>query len=797
MGFPYLQPIKSWMVDELEAREQAPELQSMKKPFAILTSAATVSKANTYEAALSGSNNTNPSYFGCIIANNAGERNYDTNATAIGYDFAGKKIVVEGETNYRRPMPIINSIMIDTDGDNNALKTAQISVTLFSLKQFEMFELFFCRPGYNVMVEYGNNAQLNSERIDIYKKKFDIKNSSQNDNKVNNTQLNTTSNKTGNNIALNIDNLIIAKDDYSTFKKTTFKKYYAVSDDDLSLYYNKILESRGNYDVFAGKVTEFTMEIGEGGIYNVNLTLSAGNTVTLAIPSTVVSDTSKIAVKDETGRKLTQEEIILRAMQIDLNMGSYLQADPKDIKIHTFNFIRAKEKQKDSYSDKRYLTLYFILKYLVNYTVNKTSLSDKIYLVQPQTIQQGDKTIEAIPCNSDPYLISSSEDIIFPGKLPTISIGDDKEKRDELKLQVKKPRDCKINDLDFDIQGDVIKLGLQNYNQSTKKHELIYKQIKIENSTVGNALNIFVNYEQVVEMWAKSTTRAEFVNGVLDVINKNSYGLYQLTICPLHGDSGPVTIIDRKFKHITNDYLQLLKEDKVYRFKPNSINSIVKSFSMELDMGNLVAGQTVFQTTMAIENALREDSDVPKDEHSAQQYFVQKDHLSAKYKNGDGFYSVDGVEVELIMEGIKKGRLRKKATEAFDTVAKANEDKKKKVTEKPPDAAEIIDSKVTRFKLPNGKMEILILNDKDNVLKYLTASNLPTNSPIQTLSSLKVTISLGGISGFSSGEYFRLGGIPEIYNINGVFQITNVKHSIDVNEWNTEVEAMWLILDKK
>jgi hypothetical protein len=56
---------------------------------------------------------------------------------------------------------------------------------------------------------------------------------------------------------------------------------------------------------------------------------------------------------------------------------------------------------------------------------------------------------------------------------------------------------------------------------------------------------------------------------------------------------------------------------------------------------------------------------------------------------------------------------------------------------------------------------------------------------------------LNGISGFSSGEYFRLAGIPEIYNINGVFQITNVKHSIDVNEWNTEVEAMWLILDHK
>ena len=57
-----------------------------------------------------------------------------------------------------------------------------------------------------------------------------------------------------------------------------------------------------------------------------------------------------------------------------------------------------------------------------------------------------------------------------------------------------------------------------------------------------------------------------------------------------------------------------------------------------------------------------------------------------------------------------------------------------------------------------------------------------------------MTLTINGISGLSSGEYFRANGIPEIYNQNGVFQITNVKHLVDAQGWKTEIEAMWLII---
>jgi hypothetical protein len=61
------------------------------------------------------------------------------------------------------------------------------------------------------------------------------------------------------------------------------------------------------------------------------------------------------------------------------------------------------------------------------------------------------------------------------------------------------------------------------------------------------------------------------------------------------------------------------------------------------------------------------------------------------------------------------------------------------------------------------------------------------------LTFLDVTVAIDGTSGLSCGEYFNIDGIPEIYNRNGYFQITNVKHGLSENEWKTTIEASYLM----
>ena len=167
MGFPYLSPLKEWTVKVLNKREENPQLLSLRMPFVILVSGAKVVKSSAKKQSSKERTeelkkilaNEGEGYNGCIISNqNDISLNYQTSETIVGIDFTGKPIKVEGETNRRISTPIIESLEIDTDGANNTLKIARLKVKCFSLKQFEMFELFFCKPGMNLLVEYGDSS---------------------------------------------------------------------------------------------------------------------------------------------------------------------------------------------------------------------------------------------------------------------------------------------------------------------------------------------------------------------------------------------------------------------------------------------------------------------------------------------------------------------------------------------------------------------------------------------------------------------------------------------------------------
>jgi ATP-dependent helicase/DNAse subunit B len=80
--------------------------------------------------------------------------------------------------------------------------------------------------------------------------------------------------------------------------------------------------------------------------------------------------------------------------------------------------------------------------------------------------------------------------------------------------------------------------------------------------------------------------------------------------------------------------------------------------------------------------------------------------------------------------------------------------------------------------------------------KQTTSTRNNTETKKSTLSPIEVTLTIDGFSGFSPGQYFHIDGIPEIYNQTGVFQITNIKHNIATDGWNTTIEAGFRITPK-
>jgi hypothetical protein len=278
MPFPFIKPLEEWTVKKLKEREADRNYITTLSPFAMMSSGAVVLKGKTsdeikklFETQDYGSDIT--TYHGCVITNTTDvSKLYQTGKTIVGYDLNGKEIVVEGETNRRVSTPIIESIEIDTDGGNNTLKTAQVKVKVFTLKQLEMFELFFLRPSMNVVLEYGwgtgvrNKSKAAIVETHLFAKK----------------------------------NFKKYKEDYSALFLDEKKK---------DSYIKTLKETEGEYDYMAGRVTDFTYSPAEDGTYEINIEISAGNELQLWPALKSAKDSALTLKKNE--KKITNYQQII------------------------------------------------------------------------------------------------------------------------------------------------------------------------------------------------------------------------------------------------------------------------------------------------------------------------------------------------------------------------------------------------------------------------------------------------------------------------------------------------------
>jgi hypothetical protein len=758
MAFPYLAPIKGWMKSVLEEREQHPTDTALKMPWIVLTSGAKVVKASqksenaeekveTLKKIIGGTSGTTE-YYGCIIKNNIDVAlNYQQNETIVGIDFNGKPIKVEGETNRRASTPIIESVDIDTDGANNTLKTATVSVRCFTLKQFEMFELFFCKPGMNVLLEYGNNT--------LDRKKYE------------------QSGKNELKSFTKSSEALIDKTDYNTFVQT-FSDYYRVNTKSLKDYLSKIERAKGTYDLVAGKITDYNFAIDKDGTYTVSLEISQGNQMTLAIPTNISNDKSSIASKSK--EKATTFEQWVSQLSADLKLDkSVLKLDKTKWEHDFFNWNKLNITKKDETANSdQYVSLRFILKELMNYSIIDGNIDKNTFEFTMPKYKIDDVDTEIIPIRIHKDIISSSEDVLFPNKtLPKFvakikpSTAVDAKPQDNIEIS-NITDDGTINGYSV-IESKVVKLAVENGTS-------IIINPTNGDERCGNALNIFIKYKVLVEIWRKSYTRADFLNGILSVVNSNSYGLFRLIYAP-QAERSTATVIDFK----STNTIQITEEN-LYKFKPTTINSNVKDFTFNFEMSNLVAGRTVFNSQRFLSNYAKTGAKTEGKEIQLSADVYQSVDYSM-FSNADGFYSINMIDLEAIKKTLQEAVDTSQIQSNTDTKAEENE---------AVDFTEIIEDKSIKFILPSG-IKTLVFTDRELIVNKLKINEEASGN---TLTPIDVTIAIDGISGFSCGEYFNIVGVPEIYNQIGVFQITNTKHNISNEGWTTTLEAGFRINKK-
>ena len=270
-------------------------------------------------------------------------------------------------------------------------------------------------------------------------------------------------------------------------------------------------------------------------------------------------------------------------------------------------------------------------------------------------------------------------------------------------------------------------------------------------------------------------------------MNDNMFGLCSLQFQKDSdlNDGSPLTLIDKKLPIKQPD----VDIQKIYRFKIGAANSIVKAFEFNMELSTLMQAQALYSSQLALNKAINNDNGPDTDSVAQRDDFSSADLSYAT--NADGYYSINSIEVKLVKEAQAWNKYI--ATTTNTTNESTSTEKPKTAAEEKKELTEVLESKYVKFKSnikdKNSATNNMIYLDSSLILKHVKDS--PEKST--ALTYLDVSFTMDGIAGISCGEYFHIDGIPEVYNKNGYFQVTNVKHSIDDKGWETKVEAGYRI----
>ena len=613
----YLAPLKKWVVDILEGRENNSKVSNTKMPFVIMTSGAKVIKsggpANTKQEALDRTkeiikNNTGVEYKGCIISNQINPAlNYSLGETLVGFDFTGKAITAVGEYSRKISMPIIESVDINTDGTNNTLLTANVNVRCFSLKQFEMFELFFCKAGMHVLIEYGDNSSADT-----------------------------------------LNQVMIPKSNYEKFVGS-FKEFTKPTINQFAKYLKACQTSNGSYARVAGKLINYSYSIEQDGTYSVQMEVAQSNEYNLALPKAFIT---KYKSYDAPSKGVTVWEQWTNKLVNDLpglNKDMVKKLNEAEWKNHFFNWGKINEDEIDkTAATEPYLSLKFILEILGNNTANQGNDEDFI-LFTDNYFKIKDSNERIIPITVHNNMISSDNDIIFPNEnLPEFTF-------DETTGEIKRRVDGVV-DGSIGVGND--KLSLIPNKEITfidpLENNTILKLVEIKDKVgkpltdlkIGNALNIFVSYKVVGEAWERNSKNIDFIVDILDRINKTSFGLFKLRIGSLY-EGAQQTVIDTKLYPLNTEQPNNRKQ---YRFKPTTINSNVRDFKFNFELTDQVAAATIFNSAKFLANrkAVKEGNPENKDSINLSPELYQSIDYSA-FSTADGYFSINEIEYQQLI----------------------------------------------------------------------------------------------------------------------------------------------------
>ena len=347
---------------------------------------------------------------------------------------------------------------------------------------------------------------------------------------------------------------------------------------------------------------------------------------------------------------------------------------------------------------------------------------------------------------------------------------------------------------------------------------------------------MFINLSVIKDAIEKKNGVKDVMKAVLDKLKEASSDIWDLQLGSPRRDGSLVAAMDRNFVQAERDDLGGTSYlDRLFMFKPNSPDSIVKDMSLEFampsgDMGNMIAiqsgggGNAVFATNKSVDRVLAtsifqeigaglDSQYLPTMGNYPMQKFTAKisdGYVMDSLKNDeDIIFAGDSETSDAILSQFggasspssykKKTKTRMGKDAWNELVVQGLSEEEARLLEA---AGEITEDDLAKRKENREKVEIKesdYLHDTDQLAasleqyyKLLAKSSyffLNTSSILP----ININLTIDGISSLNVGNLFKVDYLPKMYRETVYFQITNIKHEIASDGWKTDLEAVMRI----
>jgi len=716
------------------------------------------------------------------------------NATIIGYDRKGKPHYIENNiTNeYQKHRPIPGIISIDVDIQREIFRKATIKWKCFTVSQINYMTPYFFSPYNTVLLEWGWNTYNPESLIDI-------------------TEIGTP----------------LKRDDSGNITQKGSGTLGAYTN--AGLIEENLKKSEGKYDALVGHIVNFDYSFDSSDMsFNCTTELYSNSKFYYGLS---VKDASPEG-QEKTGADNKPKQTIYERMKSDI--FSYLKGLTKRLYEH-YNSPKPNSQFPMNADDADYSKIFskavqwsqkksvvnagglFSLENYTNIITEESAtkfrgdesfyislglLADILNIELPSTKPAIKLDLNSSIIGAHPNLISTTSNFLIPNEnapsftsenlngqadlnefIPPASF-----KKPENRLMIKALKTANRQNLDEVINW----LRYKMFPGQKGRYSFPYTGGESEKFK-GNLKDVYIKYVRVLELLDKNRSIKEFAQSLCQDLNSFAK-IWDLKLC----EQEPLLLSIRDERFLNLEHIKELRtslgltdtDPTIYPFDVYSQNSILKSFNFNVKLSDKVANMVLYDA----ESQSAPVTDLPKTSSAADSDISTGQSYIGKFQMGVDEMLSAAKENQPVNLGSST-----KSDPTTSTTSKTqkynNIDEDSMMISSPPlgfkpttfrsrtvEVKEKSEEKV-RLKLPKTAESFLVQLISDN------QSPLFANISTMPMPGVTIDFTILGISGFRSFQIFTAKNLPKPYDTGVIFQVREVKHSINRDGWITSVTA--------